>query len=258
MARRRGGDRLERRQPPDWVDDGIWRIMVCGPARAGASWICAALRGLARHRGKWPEPADGQVDDATVRQLIGEAWLELDPDRAWILRAHLDVTDLLFGWRLVVVHRDPREIVEELRRASGAPLPFLIDHIRLGTRLVDTAEALPGCPVLTVPWARLTEAPREVLAALARHLGIAPEPAVIDKLVEDLGRPEGPAALPAVSDHNDPGPSAAEARAAVEAAVGSWMRRWGYPIECGTGSAKHRIRRPVSTTRAAEPVASPG
>lgn len=255
MARRRGGDRLERRQPPDWVDDGIWRIMVCGPARAGASWICEALRALARHEGKWPEPANAQIDDARVRELIGDAWLELDPGRAWILRAHQDMTDLVFGWRLVVVHRDPREIVAELQRAGAAPLPFLIEHVRLAAQLVDTAAALPGCPVLTVPWSRLTEQPREVLVALARHVGVAPEPAVLDRLLENVGRPDGDAS-PAAGP-GDPGPVAAELRAAVEAALGPWMRRWGYPIDQGDEPGTRRPRRPVPAIRVEATLASP-
>jgi hypothetical protein len=256
MARRRSGDRLELRQPADWVDDGIWRIMVCGPARAGASWICAALRALAREIGKWPEPADGQVDDATVRELIGEAWLELDPGRAWILRAHLDATDLLFGWRLVVVHRDPRDIVAELRRASGAPLPFLIDHVQLAARLVEKAAGLPGCAVLVVPWARLTAEPREVLAALARHVGVPADAAVIECLLERVGRPDEPDSAPPAPGldgaRHDPDPAeAAEARAAVEAALGPWMRRWGYRVEASAAPTARRRQERAATEIAA-------
>lgn len=260
MARKRGGDRLERRQPAGFVDDGVWRVMVCGPARAGASWICEAIRGLARHAGKWPEPATAPVDDSTVRELIGEAWLELDPGRAWILRAHRDVTDLLFGWRLVVVHRDPRETVQELRRISAAPLPFLIDHVRLAAQLVDTAVTLPGCPVLTVPWSRLCEAPREVLRELAQHLGVTPEAAPIDQLLASLGPPGGresgsPEPHP---EEADPAASEADARAAVEAMLGPWMRRWGYPVERRSVPAPRDAQHLVAGAIAAAPAVTPG
>lgn len=262
MAQRRSGDRLERHRPKDWVDDGIWRVMVCGPARAGASWICEAVRAFARHVGKSPQPANGRVEDATVRPLIGEAWLELEPARAWILRAHQDVTDLLFGWRLVVVHRDPRAIVAELRRVSGAPLPFLIEHVRLATGLVDTAARLPGCPVLIVPWTRLLAEPRAVLAELAGHLDVTADPTLLDQLLDTLGAPaqrlvavERPAcAADSAAEPADPGAEAA----AVIAAVGPWMRRWGYPVP-GRAEPRRRGRRESAgalafATPAADPV----